>query len=163
MANLVRKTALMRKTELRRTPMPRTKRTAVAKVEKIITRSKRRRETGPNQTTRTAVLGRAGWRCEICGGPLDGWDGLSIHHRQPRGMGGSNDPALNTAVNLLALCGSATSADGCHHLVESQRALARNNGWLVPRPDSPTEIPVRLHGDRLVYLTPDAQYAEGTP
>ena len=73
-------------------------------------------------------------------------------------MGGTDDPAVNSPANLLLLCGTGTS--GCHGLVETQRALAVEHGWLVPRPTDPASVPVLLFfGDR-VYLTPNGTYRE---
>lgn len=44
-----------------------------------------------------------------CQAPLHGapgrcWGRLEIHHKRNRGMGGSLDPAIHDAENLLALC-----------------------------------------------------------
>ncbi|WP_299055082.1 hypothetical protein [uncultured Nocardioides sp.] len=94
------------------------------------------------------MLDRADGCCEICGVLIhdgDGWVGEhSFHHRRPRRMGGSSDPATNRPSNLLLICGSATSPAGCHLLVESQRALALGNGWLLHAEQNPTLEPVEL-------------------
>lgn len=55
----------------------------------------------------------ANTRCAICDG---NWD--SLHHVYPRGQGGDD-----TAVNLIALCGSGTT--GCHGRVEAHDPAAR--------------------------------------
>ena len=104
---------------------------------------------------------------ELCGVPVAMIDddgrttpiaAYSIHHRQPRGMGGTDDPAANSPANLLLLCGTGTT--GCHGLVETQRALAVEHGWLVPHSTDPASVPVLLFfGDR-VYLTTDGRYQE---
>lgn len=118
----------------------------------------RRRDTGPTKVQRYEVILRAGARCEVCGVDLSDDRDYSIHHRQPRGMGGSRYES-NGPERLLLLCGSATSPDGCHQLVESQRALAYANGWLVRKPTDPADVPVELwHGRRL--LTADGRYEE---
>lgn len=110
------------------------------------------RRTGPTEETRALVVARARYRCEVCGIALDlGWSGFSVHHRTPRGMGGSRDPRLNLPSNLLALCGSGTT--GCHGRVERDRAVAVDNGWIVPRWADPAEFPVLVFGDRWVILT----------
>lgn len=122
---------------------------------------RRRRETGPTVTVRRIVLERAGGRCELCGTNLATiWCGYSLHHRSPRGMGGSRSDHVNRPSSLLAVCGSGTS--GCHGLVESQRQLALANGWLVPHGEMPAEIPVELHRG-LVYLDDSGECVEGSP
>ena len=124
----------------------------------------KRRYTGASQETRIAVVLRSGYRCEICGGSLQGVDGMSVHHRKPRGMGGTVDIKINNASNLMAICGSGTT--GCHGWLESHREEAYEKGWLVHRYDDPAEVAVELmQGVRKVrlYLTDDAQYAESLP
>ena len=79
-------------------------------------------------------------RCERCG--TDSSLRYSLHHRKPRGMGGSKDPAINNPSNLIFLCGSGT--EGCHGWVESNRSIAYTDGLLVHRVDDPAEIPVVL-------------------
>lgn len=145
--------------------MRRTQLRAVADGERV--KAKRPRSTGPRAVERLVIVARAGGSCELCGVPVAFVDddgqvtplaAYSIHHRQPRGMGGTSDLAANSATNLLLLCGTGTS--GCHGLVETQRALAIEHGWLVPRPTNPADIPVLLFfGDR-VYLTPNGTYSE---
>jgi len=83
-------------------------------------------------------------RCELCGGSLDGWDGMSVHHRRPRGMGGSKDPRSNYASNLLILCGSGTS--GCHGLVERNRRDSHRDGLIVSSRCNPAAVPILLNG-----------------
>ena len=83
--------------------------------------------SGVSVDTRSTVIGRAGYRCEKCLGPLS--DGMSVHHRRPRGMGGSKSAALHNPENLLALCGSGTT--GCHGWVESNREVAYARGLLL--------------------------------
>ena len=92
------------------------------------------------QSTVRKIHERSQKRCERCG--TDTSLRWSIHHRKPRGMGGSKDPAINSPANLLFLCGSGT--EGCHGWVESNRALAYEDGLLVHRIDDPEEIPVVL-------------------
>lgn len=82
-----------------------------------------------------------GWICERCGsGGSMRW---SLHHRKPRGMGGTKNKMINSAANLLWLCGSGT--EGCHGWVESNRAVSYEQGLLLHRNDDPTEVPVVLH------------------
>jgi len=90
---------------------------------------------------RTAVMGRDGGQCARCGAPA-----TNVHHRQPRGMGGSNDPTINDSSNLVSLCGSGTT--GCHGWIEANRLAAMTRGWLVPRRSglTPAETPIYRGG-----------------
>lgn len=91
-------------------------------------------------TTSAIVKGRAGGRCERCGTAHSQF--WSVHHRKPRGMGGSRDPELTQPSNLLLLCGSGTQ--GCHGWVESNRAEAYAVGLLIRGRVSPILVPVKL-------------------
>lgn len=88
--------------------------------------------------------------CVRCSTELVGARGLSwsVHHRRPRGSGGTKLKWVNLPANLILLCGSGTT--GCHGWVESHRAFARASGWLVPLNGVrlPSEVPVHhaLHG-----------------
>ena len=114
-----------------------------------------RRNTGPPPETRELVARRADWTCELCQrhrAPFADWQ---YHHRQPRGMGGRRRAYVNQPSNLLLLCSD------CHTTVESRRAEALDNGWLVSRWGVPAETPVLIdHGSRWVYLTDDGRYAD---
>ena len=64
-------------------------------------------------------------------------------------MGGSKNPALNKASNILLLCGSGTT--GCHGWVESNREEAYDAGLLVRMGQAPIDTPVTLfHGTFLL-------------
>lgn len=109
-------------------------------------RSPRRPEGFP-RPVRDLIEARAGGVCELCGVlPV-----AQIHHRRPRGMGGTSDPGTNRAANGLALCSC------CHDVVEGRsvlhpqlgrvrgsRAESERKGWLISRlsPDAPDEVPV---------------------
>lgn len=87
-----------------------------------------------------AVHARAGYGCEICGTTNAArW---SLHHRRPRGMGGSKRADTNMPSNILLLCGSGT--EGCHGYVESHRAESLNLGRLLLQGQSPAVVPVDL-------------------
>lgn len=153
----LRRTALKRRPELRRTPMPR-KRPRAPK-----TLAGRRRDTGPTAATRRKVHERAGWCCEVCGKQLH--DGTAwtkphaIHHRRPRGAGGSSAADMNSPANLLLVCGTGNeNPDTCHGLIESQRAMAYGNGWLLHQHDDPVTVPVLIAGGVRVHLNQEGQY-----
>lgn len=105
------------------------------------------RHTGPSRTTRETIHDRACGTtdmpaCERCGNrPYD-----QIHHRRPRGAGGSNREGTNHPSNLLALCAE------CHRRVEADRVEAMHSGWLVAQGADPAETPVLYRG-RWVVLT----------
>lgn len=94
-----------------------------------------RRETGPSPATVDKVWERAEGSCEKCGRGLHRSDrgmSWSVHHRRPRGAGGSSLAWVNQPANLLILCGHATTPDSCHQWTESNRADATAAGWLIP-------------------------------
>lgn len=106
----------------------------------------KRRPTGPTQETRQLVLSRARYTCEICGAS----NASNIHHRRPRGLGGTRDPEINSPANLLAVCGSGTT--GCHGQVEAYRKIAYELGWLVRWGQDPVWVPFMGPGDTWWYL-----------
>lgn len=67
-----------------------------------------------------------------------------MHHRLPRGMGGSRSTAgrarTERASNLVIVCGTGTT--GCHGWIESHRQDAYDTGWLVHRTDDPEQVPL---------------------
>lgn len=96
-------------------------------------------------TIRTLVYARAGSRCERCG--VYAYGG-SLHHRRPRGMGGTKDPAARSAANALLLCGTGTT--GCHGWVESHRADALELGLLVRQGHDPHDVPATIRIGRVL-------------
>jgi 5-methylcytosine-specific restriction protein A len=96
-----------------------------------------------NQATRAAlpaarrvVQARSGMRCEKCATSTK-YIGGQVHHRLPRGMGGTSEVAINSPSNLLNLCLT------CHQWIESIRDEAYLYGWLVRQADNPAEVPVQ--------------------
>lgn len=83
------------------------------------------------------VYERAGNACEICG-----VRGENVHHRRPRGMGGTKFEG--GPENLMVLCGSGTT--GCHGWIEGHREEAREQGWLVEQWEHPHRVPVAYRG-----------------
>ena len=80
----------------------------------------------------STVIARENGHCVVCG------LGLTVghlHHRKPRGMGGSK--LLNTVPNLLYL------HPNCHLIhVEQERKVAVANGWIVQGNADPADVPV---------------------
>ena len=120
------------------------------------------RSTGPDAATVQAVKNRSGGLCERC------WlrSAKEVHHRTPRGQGGSrNNSRINRCDNLVHLCSP------CHRSeVEMDRDQARRDGWLWPRGefDRGEVRAVRLGsasmtGGRFVLLTPDGRYEDLPP
>jgi len=90
---------------------------------------------------RAAVDERDRARCRRCHRPLYGFP-FSRHHRKPRGMGGANRRDAGRLSNVVTLCGSATTPEGCHLWVESNREAARDAGWIVPSSWDPEAVPL---------------------
>lgn len=103
------------------------------------------RSTGPEERIRQLVLARDELRCQRCSASVK-WGGCQVHHRLPRGLGGSSDPAINEPCNLLTLC------SGCHGRVESYRTEAYAHGWLVERGRNPADVPVLRFGRTWSWL-----------
>lgn len=108
----------------------------------------------PNQLRKVhAVVDRRdGGRCRRCGRETGEW--FSRQHRIPRKAGGST--RVDRPSNLITLCGSATSPDGCHLWAESHRLDAELLGYLLPalNPDiDPETEPVFTHEYGWVLLS----------
>lgn len=122
--------------------------------------------TGPDWGTRLKVVTRDGFRCVVCGVAIVRAQ-YSLHHRIPRGAGGSRRPEINSAANLITLCGSATT--GCHMRIELNRAEAITNGWLLPqwsggKPTDPTQHAVLVERQsRWCYLGADGRMWDDPP
>lgn len=119
----------------------------------------RPRATGPSADVVEAVYERAQYSCEICTGAVGDRRGEDhhLHHRRPRGAGGSRRLDTNLPSNLLLLC------PPCHSDVESHRAEAQTMGWLVPQSGRPAEVAVLVQRDRWVYLTDNGTYSDNPP
>ena len=80
-----------------------------------------------------AVKARDGGCCVVCGLPVLGRG--HIHHRKPRGMGGSGE--ANVLSNVLLLHPT------CHlDFVEKHREKSQANGWLLQRWQEPEASPL---------------------
>ena len=88
-----------------------------------------------SDVVKARVMARSGGFCEIRA--VGCWDEVAqIHHRRPRGMGGSRNPVTGSASNAAACC------TPCHAWVESHRELAMDRGWIVRQGQAPAEVPV---------------------
>lgn len=74
-----------------------------------------------------------------------------IHHRKPRGMGGTKNPESRSASNGLYVHFK------CHEKIERNRADAYETGFLVHQYEDPKEVPVRRIDD-WVLLDDDGGY-----
>jgi hypothetical protein len=95
--------------------------------------------------TREAVRERTGDRCDICGYVVTVGH---FHHRKPRRMGGSTDPALGSPANCLLLHPS------CHERAERDRLKSLEYGWLLRDRDDPASTPVLIRA-RWMWLGAD--------
>ena len=95
---------------------------------------------------------RDGYRCVVCGTAFN----PQMHHRLPRGMGGSSRrPEIHSPANLLTLC-----AD--HHAwVENHRTEALAAGLLVLRGTDPASIPIQTIDGWVSHL-PDGSRVPST-
>ena len=98
--------------------------------------------TGFSAGVRHAILARSEGYCEVMAAGCENLDvgfghsTIEIHHRRPRGMGGTKRPETNYASNGLAVCRR------CHMKCESMRNWARENGFVLLQGDNPADVPV---------------------
>ena len=94
------------------------------------------RATGFPPKVRQQIVERSSGRCEVMASGCT-FTAQEIHHRRPRGMGGTNRGNTNAAVNGLACCLA------CHRRIESDRDWAYGRGFLVRQNVDPATVPVR--------------------
>jgi 5-methylcytosine-specific restriction enzyme A len=87
------------------------------------------------EKTRNIIKERAGERCEMCGVRCEAGQ---IHHRQPRGMGGSKERESRSAANGLYL------HERCHFKIERNRSDGYQKGWLVHKWETSEDKPVLM-------------------
>lgn len=97
------------------------------------------------EATRRLIKQRADDRCEVCG--LRQAYG-QIHHRRPRGMGGTRRPDASSPSNGLYV------HHNCHLMIESNRKRAAYLGWIVGWGRQTEAAEVRLW-DGWFLLTPE--------
>jgi 5-methylcytosine-specific restriction protein A len=107
------------------------------------------RTTGPSRKVRDLVLARDEAACIVCG--LS--ESLQLHHRRPRGMGGTRRDNTNSPACLVTLCFPH------HQAVESERTFASLLGLLVAQQEDPSTVPLRYQR-RWVLLTDDGLVKE---
>ena len=91
------------------------------------------------------VIERDRGACVRCAAPvthLERGRAWSIHHRRPRGTGGTSLAWVNQPANLIVLCGSGTT--GCHGWAERERTKAFDLGLLVSKIGVATAMTTRL-------------------
>lgn len=93
-----------------------------------------------DRKTRRLVMERDLGVCVRCGYTIYPGEPYSLQHRKPRRMGGSRDPLVHSAANLILVCGSATT--GCHGYMEKNRNEAARNGWILHDGEDPDRAPV---------------------
>lgn len=94
--------------------------------------------TGFPRRVRDLVTERANGACERCGMAAPAYQ---LHHRRPRGMGGSSREDTNTPANALLVC------VGCHSDIEANRDDAYKYGWLVHQSHDPVAVKVLRRGE----------------
>ena len=120
-------------------------------------------------TVRRVFFDRDGSACFLCRRSLRWEDrgfGWSMHHRKPRGSGGTKGAAaaaIASPANALTLCGSGTT--GCHGWAEHFRARAIEIGVLISRnavgPEfAPTAVRVQRNDGTWWLLTDGGRAVE---
>lgn len=119
------------------------------------------------QAVRQQLLVRSGGLCEArtvacLAAPSGGLGGVawSVHHRKPRGMGGTTRADVHAYHHLLAVCGDGVR--GCHGHIEGNREQAYRRGLLLRQGDDGAAVPVELASGRLVLLDPGGGFYRET-
>lgn len=124
-----RRSQLQRSTDLRRT-------SASALAAKGVKKPRTKRLTDSEKlftANRLLVLARDGGRCFLCSAAAS-----DVHHRVPRGSGGSSrNPEIHSPSALISLCRA------CHSKIETRREWALGEGLLVSRGTDPADTPVK--------------------
>jgi 5-methylcytosine-specific restriction protein A len=104
----------------------------------------------PKQNRQT-VQGRAFGRCERC---LKATLCGHLHHRRPKGLGGSKAPDRHDVSNLVYLCPDD------HSWAHNNPLDAIAAGYLVPRSSglSPLMVPIKDMAGQTLFLDNEGQY-----
>lgn len=110
-------------------------------------RSKKSKPEGFSREVRALIQARSGGICEIGDCPAQA---VHMHHRRPRGLGGTSLLWVNKAANALHVCREH------HEFIESHRVLAYVEGWLVRQNGDveAADVPVLRRG-KSVLLSDD--------
>ena len=95
-----------------------------------------RSRTGFQPDVQAAIMARGYNHCELMVSDTCRLIPDTIHHRRPRGMGGTRRAETNCADNGLLTCYV------CHDAVERRREWAIENGFLVSQFRDPADVPV---------------------
>ena len=103
------------------------------------------------KVNRQLVQGRAFGRCERC---LEATLCGHLHHRRPKGLGGSKAPDRHDVSNLVYLC----PAD--HSWAHGNPSEAAESGFIVPRSSGnhPLDVPITDLTGQTRYLDNEGQY-----
>lgn len=103
------------------------------------------------KANRQVVQGRAFGRCERC---LQATLCGDLHHRRPKGLGGSKAADRHDVANLVHLC------RGCHRWAHDNPRDAAAVGFLVPRSSGrhPIEVPITDLAGQTQFLDNEGQY-----
>lgn len=100
---------------------------------------------------RRLVYERASGHCERC---CMTTTVPHLHHRRPKGLGGSSAPDRHAVSNLAHLCPT------CHREVHANPRMSAEDGWIVPRSSglAPAAVPVVNLLGSSAWLSDDGQY-----
>ena len=102
-------------------------------------------------------------RCQACGRVLKPEMPRSRQHLTARGIGGTSDPAKNSAANGVTLCGTATTPGSCHLACEKRDPEMYRRGFWRRQSDDPAEHPLHLWDGRIVWPLPDGTWLNEAP
>jgi hypothetical protein len=106
----------------------------------------------------TAALERDGPTCRRCGRSVEGQLG-SLHHRKLKGRA-TPKRDYDLVENLVVLCGTGTSADGCHSWCHGHPKDAHEEGWVCWSWEKPAERPCQTTYRTLVMFLADGTAVE---
>lgn len=104
------------------------------------------------------IEARSGGRCEPTVYLHNRCTGVAtvVHHRIPRGVGGSHGAARKVADRLSSLL---HCCENCHAAIHEHVSISLANGWLVRRGSDATAVPTWVRRG-LVWLTDDGRVVD---